>query len=108
MLGFPAVMSATVGYFTLATAGYEKRDGNFVIHQTPDLNICYNVTAGALIRYDNGILAPGPPLVELDVMNEYPWQMTQLLPRLQNNYPLFASLCNAGIPSHAKLVRLQC
>lgn len=99
-------MSATVGYFTPATAAYEKRDGDFVIHQTPDLNICYNVTAGALIQYDNGILAPGPPLVELDVMNEYPWQITQLLPRLQNNYPLFASLCKAGILSHATLVRL--
>ena len=79
MLGFPALMSATVGYLKPATVGCEKSHGNFLIHQSSDLKTCYNVTAGARNRYKNATLAPVPPVGELDVMKESPW----LLPRLK-------------------------
>ena len=88
LLGFPELMSATVGYLTPTTVGCEKSYGNFLTHQSSDPKTCYNVTAGAPIRYKNGTLAPGSPVVELDVMKESPWQMTQLLRGLQNNYPM--------------------
>ena len=88
LLGFPELMSATVGYLTPTTVGCEKSYGNFLTHQSSDPKTCYNVTAGAPIRDENVTLAPVLPVFELDVMKESPWQVTQLLPRLQKNYSM--------------------
>ena len=88
MLGSPALQSATVRCLIPATVGCEKSHGNFLIHQSSDPKTCYNVTAGAPIRDENVTLAPVLPVFELDVMKESPWQVTQLLPRLQKNYSM--------------------
>ena len=100
MLGFPTLMSATAGYLTPSTAGYQMNDGVFVVPQSPQLQYCYNVTAGALIGYENGTTAHGPPVSQLDIDAVYTDSVPQVISTLEKSYSLFASLYNGEISSY--------
>lgn len=66
VLGFPTLMSATAGYLTPSTAGFNMPDHSFIGPNSDDLTNCLNVTAGSLIGIPNGTIINGPPLHMLD------------------------------------------
>ena len=70
MLGFPTLMSATAGYLTPSTAGYNMTDGNFITSDSPELTSCFNLTEGSLIGYPDGTVIAGPPVSQFDIENE--------------------------------------
>jgi len=101
VLGFPTLMTATAGYLTPSTAGFNMLDGTFLQPSSPNLRSCYNVFAGALIGYTNDTVAGGPPVSVLDVVNQdqscgYHWLCANV-PNLWQDYPLYASLLNGEI-----------
>lgn len=100
MLGFPTLMSATAGYLTPSTAGFNMTDGTFLTANSPELISCYNVTAGALVGYKNGTVFPGPPVSQFDIVDGsiIPWaenstdQLLAAVPDMKDRYPRFLDL----------------
>lgn len=68
VLGFPTLVSATGGYLTPSTAGFNMTDGSFVTPDSDQLRTCYQLNDGALIGYTNGSIIQGPPI---SVYNPY-------------------------------------
>lgn len=98
VLGFPTLMSATGGYLSPSTAGFNMTDGTFLTPDSTQLRSCYKVSAGALIGYSNGTIAEGPPVSVFDVLNPDAPDCANLqcVDELyfKQNYPLFTSLLN--------------
>jgi len=101
VLGFPTLMSATAGYLTPSTAGFNMSDGTFLQPSSPNLRSCYSVSGGALIGHQNGTVAEGPPVSVYDATNPYGScsldKTCPDIPNLWQDYPLFASLLNGEV-----------
>ncbi len=106
VLGFPTLISATAGYLTPSTAGYNMLDGSFLQPSSPLLRSCYNVSGGALIGYANDTVAPGPPVSVFDPSNPFAhcasYDECGKTLNLWKDYPLFASLLNGEIADTTK------
>lgn len=110
MLGFPTLMSATAGYLTPSTAGFNMTDGTFLTADSPQLQSCYNLTAGALVGYQNGTVIPGPPVSQFDVVDssiawDSPNATNQLLsevPGIKAQFPVFVDLFNGEDSSNTR------
>lgn len=105
VLGFPTLISATAGYLTPSTAGFKIDDNTFLTPDSSALRSCYEVNAGALIGFQNGTVAQGPPVSEFDVVTltgEFNGREVDVADHLQQDYSLFASLLNATLhPQYA-------
>lgn len=98
VLGFPTLMSATGGYLSPSTAGFNMTDGTFLPPDSTQLRSCYEVSAGALIGHSNGTIAEGPPVSVFDVVNpdDRDCAALECVDELyfRQNYPLFTTLLN--------------
>lgn len=109
MLGFPTLISATAGYLTPSTAGFNMTDGTFLTADSPQLKSCYNLSAGALVGYQNNTIIPGPPVSQFDVVDpSITWASTNAtdalasllaaVPGIKTQYPVFVDLWNGEGP----------
>ena len=97
VLGFPTLMSATAGYLSPSTYGYNMSDGVFVTPDSPDLQNCGTFENGALCGYTNGTVAEGPPVSQYDYHSSERWRMNLAnldYSKFQKSYPLYYSLVN--------------
>ena len=92
MLGFPTLMSATAGYLTPSTSGYNMTDGTFLTPNSEELHTCWNVPSGALIGANNGSVFVGPPTYQWDAMSYYGYSGASYDKRELRNVPDAKSL----------------
>lgn len=102
MLVFLTLMSAIAGYLTPSNAGFNILDGIFLTADSPEFKTCYNLIAGALFRYQNGTIIPGPSVSQFDIdnpstsfsqTNSTAWLLSQLQ-GIKTQYPVFVYLYN--------------
>jgi len=111
MLGFLTLMSVIAGYLTPSNAGFNMLDGIFLTADSPEFKTCYNLTAGALFRYQNGTIIPGPSVSQFDIDNpstsfSQTNGMVSLLSQLQGiktHYPVFVYLYNGESSSSSQI-----
>ena len=97
VLGFQTLMSATAGYVSPSTAGYNMTDGTFLTPDSPNLQNCYSVSNGAKINLTDGVVAVGPPVSYFDGYSQRPLSLSvakDKVPNFMSAYPLYASLLN--------------
>ena len=59
VLGFPTLMSATAGYVSPSTAGWNMTDGTFLTPESEGLQSCMTFFNGASFGYSNDTIAEG-------------------------------------------------
>ena len=59
VLGFPTLMSATAGYVSPSTGGWNMSDGTFLTPQSGELKSCMTFFNGAKFGYSNDTIAEG-------------------------------------------------
>ena len=113
VLGFPTLMSATAGYVSPSTAGYNMSDGVFLTPDSDVLTTCFVVNYGVLIGQQNGTIANGPPVSQYNAVPVFndssgpPLDSGQSIdtlhvPNFEESYPLFYGLLNSKIYSNRR------